>query len=185
MREKQNGEIKINGPKEIAHIPADRHRDGVVMDFSLAENLILGRQREKQFSTPLKIDFNKIDKFSDELIEEYDIRPKDSAVKISGLSGGNQQKAIVARELSKRAELIIVSHPTRGLDIKAAEFVHHSILKEKSKGKAILLVSSDLNELLKLSDKLAVMYNGELNALFDAKQTNEREIGIYMTGGKK
>ena len=185
LRNAEQGNINITGNKTIAHIPSDRHKEGVVMDFDIAENMILGRQREKQFGSVLKLNYNNVNKYSKALIEEYDVRPKDYSLKISGLSGGNQQKAVVARELSKNAGLIVVSHPTRGLDIKASEFVHHSILKEKEKGKAVLLVSSELSELLKLSDRIAVMYNGEISVILDAKKTDEREIGLYMTGGKK
>jgi ABC-type uncharacterized transport system ATPase subunit len=185
LRKQLKGSITINGNNNIkANIPADRHRDGIVMDFTLADNMILGRQREKQFGTALMLNQTGVHTFADNLVKEFDIRPGDYKAMISSLSGGNQQKAVVARELTKGADLIIVSHPTRGLDIKASDFVHHSILKEKEKGKAVLLVSSDLTELLKLSDRIAVMYNGEINALLDPEKTNEKEIGLYMTGGK-
>ncbi len=186
LRDTLSGKIEMKGNKSNrANIPADRHRDGIVMDFSVADNIILGRQNEKLFGTSFKLDRHAINSFTDNLIEKFDIRPKDHKVKISGLSGGNQQKTVVARELSKNADFVIVSHPTRGLDIKAAEFVHRSILDEKENGKAILLVSSDLTELLKLSDRIAVMYNGEINAVLDPNKTNEREIGMFMTGGIK
>ncbi len=185
LRKTQSGSVKYSGNKSnYANIPADRQRDGIVMDFSVADNMILGRQNEKQFGTSFKLDRHAINSFSDSLIEKFDIRPKDHNAIISGLSGGNQQKAAVARELSKDADMVIVSHPTRGLDIKASEFVHHSILSEKEKGKAVLLVSSDLTELLKLSDRIAVMFSGEICAILDAQTTNEREIGQYMTGVK-
>ncbi len=185
LRKHLKGSITLREDNNIkANIPANRHRDGIVMDFSLADNMILGRQREKQFGTRFKLNQSSVNIFADTLINEFDIRPKNYKVMISGLSGGNQQKAVVARELSKDADLIIVSHPTRGLDIKASDFVHHSILKEKDKGKAVFLVSSDLTELLKLSDRIAVMYNGEINAMLSPEKTNEKEIGLYMTGGK-
>ncbi|MEO8513946.1 MAG: ABC transporter ATP-binding protein [Ignavibacteria bacterium] len=181
------GEILLNGKKisrsiPIAHIPADRHKHGIVMEYRVSENIILGREDEEKFSSPFKLKENKINEYSGKLIRQYDIRPIDENAFISGLSGGNQQKVVVAREISKETDIIIVSHPTRGLDIKASNFVHASLLEESKKGKAILLVSSDLNELLKLCDRIAVIYNGEFNNILQAHITNEREIGTYMMG---
>jgi simple sugar transport system ATP-binding protein len=184
LRKIESGTIRIHGKQKIAHIPADRHRDGIVMDFSVSQNMILGRQNERQFGSALLLKQKSVSNYAEELIKQYDVRPANSSVQISGLSGGNQQKTVVARELSKGADLITVSHPTRGLDIKATEFVHKSLLGEKQKGKAVLLVSSDLNELLKLADRIAVMYNGEITIVLDSKLTNERELGLYMTGVK-
>ncbi len=168
----------------IANIPADRHRDGIVMDYSIADNMILGRQNEVQFSSRMILNDKAVKDYSNELIEKYDIRPVDPEQKIKELSGGNQQKVVAARELTKNTDFILASHPTRGLDIKASNFVHHSLLKAKKDGKAILLVSSDLNELLKLSDRIAVMYKGEIVIILKAEDTNEREFGLYMTGAK-
>ncbi len=187
LRKLSEGELLINGKNPnsrypIAHIPADRHKNGVVMEYSVADNVMLGRERENIFSTPLAIKKNEVINYTNRLIDEYDIRPKNAFQEISGLSGGNQQKVVAARELTKKTELIIASHPTRGLDIKATNFVHTALVKEKNMGKAILVVSSDLQELLKLSDRIAVMYNGEITAMLSSKDTNEREIGLYMTG---
>ncbi len=189
LRKYQNGSISINGViinknYPIAHIPADRHKHGIVMEYSIAENMILGREGEEKFSTPLLLKQNDITKFTKRQINDYDIRPQNPQQLIGGLSGGNQQKAVAARELTKDTDVITACHPTRGLDIKATNFVHTSLLKESRKGKAILVVSSDLSELLQLCDRIAVMYNGEITAMLDAKQTGEREIGIHMTGYK-
>jgi ABC-type uncharacterized transport system ATPase subunit len=174
----------INNNYPVAHIPADRHKHGIVMEYSIAYNMILGRENEKKFSTLLKLDQKEILGYTSKLIEEYDIRPANPKQAIGGLSGGNQQKAVASRELTKNTDVIIASHPTRGLDIKASNFVHTALLNESKKGKAILVVSSDLSELLNVCDRIAVMYNGEVTAMLDAKQTGEREIGEYMTGMK-
>lgn len=168
----------------IANIPANRHRDGIVMDFSIADNIILGRHKEKKFSNRLILKDKAIRDYSTDLIEKYDIRPVDPEQKIKELSGGNQQKVVAARELSKDTDFILASHPARGLDIKASNFVHHSLIKAKKEGKVILLVSSDLHELLKLADRIAVMYKGEIVIILKAEDTNERELGLYMTGAK-
>lgn len=188
LRKKASGAMKINGKEDsetqIAHIPADRHKYGMVKEFSLAENVILGREAENKFSKSGLLKRSGINLFTSELIEKYDIRPSDINTAIGMLSGGNQQKVVAAREMTKDSELIVISHPTRGLDIKAANFVHIAILNESKKGKAILLISSELSELIKLSDRIAVMYNGKITAELDPKVTTENEIGKFMTGIK-
>ncbi len=188
VRKIENGKFAFGGKSldkiMIANIPANRQKEGIVKDFSIAENILLGRQKEKNFSNFLILKENEIKNYSAELINKFDIRPIDTEQKIRELSGGNQQKVVTARELSKNTEFIIASHPTRGLDIKASNFVHSRLLEAKKEGKAILLVSSDLNELLKLSDRIAVMYKGKIAAILSAEKTNEREIGMYMTGAK-
>jgi len=189
LRKIESGSIKINGKEitgntAIAHIPANRHKYGMVSEYTLSENILLGRENEKQFSTRMLLKKSALDSFTNNLIAEYDIRPQDHNALIAGLSGGNQQKLVAAREMTKQTDVIVISHPARGLDIKAANFVYKTILEESKKGKAILLVSSDLSELLKLSDRIAVMYNGKFTVLLDAKQTNKREIGEYMLGVK-
>ena len=174
--------IRITHNIPVAHIPADRHKHGIVMEYNIKENIMLGREDEELFSTSFILKEKAISDYSAKLVKEYDVRPDDVSAIIAGLSGGNQQKVVVAREISKETDLIVVSHPTRGLDIKASDFVHSSLLNESKKGKAILLVSSDLNELLKLCDRIAVIYNGEFNAILESVNTNEREIGSYMLG---
>jgi simple sugar transport system ATP-binding protein len=190
MRDILKGNILLNGNHisnkiNTAHIPADRHKHGIIMDFSVSDNLILGREKESQFNKNLFLNKKFIAGFSSNIIEQYDIRPGNPAAKMKSLSGGNQQKAVAAREIDKNSELIIASHPTRGLDIKASSFVHNVLIKERDSGKAIMLVSSDLSEILKLSDRIAVIYNGKIAAVLDAGSTTENEIGLYMTGGSK
>jgi simple sugar transport system ATP-binding protein len=190
MRDFEKGEILLNGKKitkqtNLSHIPADRHKHGIIMDFSVSDNLILGRENEDQFNKNLFLNRKYIAGFSSNIIEQYDIRPDNPAAKMKSLSGGNQQKAVAAREIDKNSELIAASHPTRGLDIKASGFVHNVLIRERDAGKAVLLVSSDLSEILKLSDRIAVMYNGEIAVILNAGSTSENEIGLYMTGGVK
>lgn len=188
-RKIENGTYTFRGKSldkiMIANIPANRQKEGIVKEFSIAENIILGRQKEKNFSNCFLLKEKQIKNYTAELINKFDIRPVDTGQKIKELSGGNQQKVVTARELSKDTEFIIASHPTRGLDIKASNFVHIRLLKAKREGKAILLVSSDLNELLKLSDRIAVIYKGKICAVLNTEKTNEREIGLYMTGAKE
>lgn len=190
MREISKGNILLNGKRiskkiNTSHIPADRHKHGIIMDFSVSDNLILGREKENQFNKNFFLNKKFISGFSSKIIEHYDIRPGNPAAHMKSLSGGNQQKAVVAREIDKNSELIIASHPTRGLDIKASSFVHNVLIKERDAGKAIMLVSSDLSEILKLSDRIAVIYNGKITVVLEAGSTTEHEIGLYMTGGSK
>ena len=182
-----SGKLLAQGSNELrpSHIPDDRLKRGLVLDFSVTENLILGRQTEPVFSGIFFLHLKNIDNFADKMIQNFDIRPPDKAVPVRGLSGGNQQKVVIARELSKNARVIIASQPTRGLDIGAIQFVHRSIIEERNQGKAILLVSSDLTELLSLSDRIAVMYEGRIVAILEAQSTSERELGLYMTGSMK
>lgn len=188
LRKIHKGEISIEDKfinlSDTAYIPADRHKNGIVMDYNIPNNILLGRQKEYIFSGRVFIKKDELEKYTSQLIETYDIRPVSTKQKIKELSGGNQQKVVVAREMSKDTNLIIANHPTRGLDIKASGFVQNSLIKAKNNGKAVLLVSSDLSELLKLSDRIAVFYKGTIAALFDADKTNERELGMYMTGAK-
>ena len=189
LREINSGTVKINNTpvsrKTVtAHIPANRHKHGIVTEYSVSGNVILGRQREREFSTSFKLDSKAAEIFAGKLVKQYDIRPANPEALLGALSGGNQQKVVVSRELTKDTALIVASHPARGLDIKATAFVHKALINERIKGKAILLVSSDLTELIKLSDKIAVMYNGEIAAILDPQTTNEHEIGMYMTGIK-
>ncbi len=185
LRQMSSGSIKIDGQSiqnttPVSLIPSDKLKFAMVKEYDITGNILLGRQNEEQFSKALAINYDRLRRFSEQLIEEYDIRPSDPDIKIGSLSGGNQQKVVAARELSKNASLIVAAHPTRGLDIKASAFVHGTLLKQKTK--AVLLVSSDLNELLKLSNRIAVIYNGKITGLFETNETNEKELGMYMTG---
>ena len=168
---------------EVSHIPANRHKHGMVKDYKLYENILLGRQREKRFRNKIVIKEKELINYTKVLIDKYDVRPVNPYQITGSLSGGNQQKLVVSRELTKDSNLIIASHPTRGLDIKAASFVLNALVEERNKGKAVLLISSDLSELLQISDRIGVMYEGTINAVLEPSKTNEREIGMYMTGG--
>jgi len=168
--------------QKIAHIPEDRRQRGIISDFTVSENLILGSHYLPPFNKGLSLNISEINSHADKLIEEYDIRPSDSYNLLKSLSGGNQQKVIVARELFGEPRLLVAAQPTRGLDVGSIEFVHSQILKERDKGKAILLISADLDEILSLSDRIAVIYEGEIVDVLDPKKTEEKEIGLLMTG---
>jgi len=168
--------------RNFAHIPEDRHKQGLVLDFSVEENMILGRQREQLFNSSLSLDYGRIAAFTAEIAKEYDVRSASLRQPVRGLSGGNQQKIVVGRELSKEVPFIIAAHPTRGLDIGATEFVHHSILAARQEGRAILLISSDLSEILTLSDRIAVMFKGEIVTTRAAGECTEYDLGLYMSG---
>jgi len=192
LRKKKEGKIIIDGKEiidsrsiKISHIPEDRLKHGLVKEFSLSENLILGKHRDKSFQNFFLFSKKNIATYASKLIQTYDIRPHAQEQSTLTFSGGNQQKAVIARELSKNTPLIIAVKPTRGLDIKATNFVHDALLTERMKGKGILLVSSDLDELLLLSDRICVMYNGKIVATMKTNETNERELGLYMTGTRK
>jgi simple sugar transport system ATP-binding protein len=168
--------------QKIAHIPEDRRQRGFISNYSVAENLILGSNHRPPFNEGLTLNFSAINNHADKLIKDFDIRPSDRDNLLKSLSGGNQQKVIVARELYGEPKLLIAAQPTRGLDVGSTEFVHQQILNERDKGKAILLVSADLEEILSLSDRIAVIYEGEIVAILDPKKTNEKELGLLMTG---
>ncbi|HEY6191984.1 MAG TPA: ABC transporter ATP-binding protein [Bacteroidota bacterium] len=177
----------LPGSREIAvaHIPEDRLKFGIIVEFSMAENLILGRHRERLFSRHSLLRQKAIDEYSEWIIREYNVRPPDARLPAGSLSGGNQQKVVIGRELSKGTEFIIACQPTRGLDIRAIDFVHRAMIRERNLGRAILLVSSDLSELLSLSDRIVVMYEGRITGSFRSSGTSERELGLYMTGSQK
>jgi ABC-type uncharacterized transport system ATPase subunit len=166
----------------FAHVPEDRIKRGLVVDFSIEENLILGMHRE--FSPTFFMNRKKVRDNAKLLIEKFDIRPTDPSIHARGLSGGNQQKVIMARELSRGAEVIIASQPTRGVDIGGIEFIHRTLISARDSGKAILLVSADLNEILSLSDRIAVMYGGRIVKIFPDNNVDENELGLYMTGSR-
>jgi simple sugar transport system ATP-binding protein len=190
LRRPSSGAVTLDGRPiapgtVIAHIPDDRIRQGIILDFSIADNMILGRQREAKFSGPFALRETAIRLNAETLIHEYDIRLRSQSQHIRELSGGNQQKVVIARELSKGASFIVANQPTRGLDIGAIDFVHSTLMFERNKGKAVLLISSDLAELLKLCDRIAVLYCGTLAAIVPAQSATERELGLYMTGSKR
>ena len=171
----------------MSHIPEDRHKHGLVMDYSLAYNLVLQRYFEPEFST--KAGFLKkaeINKYAEKLIDQFDIRSGQGAPTIvRSMSGGNQQKAIIAREIDKNPDILLAVQPTRGLDVGAIERVHKDIIAHRDKGHAILLVSLELEEVMSLSDRILVMYEGEIVGEFDPKKTTPEELGLYMAGARR
>ena len=168
--------------KHVVHLPADRHRHGISLDDRVDENLILGSHNQPPFCRHGLLKQKAAHKFADAVIKKYEIRAGGVDVPIRTLSGGNQQKAVVARELESDPELIIAAHPTRGLDISAAEFVHQQLIDARNRSKAVLLISADLEELLSLSDRIAVMYNGQIAGILQPSETDEAALGALMLG---
>lgn len=179
--------IRQRNVKGISHIPEDRHKYGMVLDYSLEENMVLQNYFEDRFTDRwsfLKKD--AIREYSDKLIEEFDVRTSNgSLTKARSMSGGNQQKAVIAREVSKDPDLLIAVQPTRGLDVGAIEFVHNNLVKIRDAGKAVLLVSFELDEVMSVSDRILVMYEGEIVGEFDPKKVTVEELGLYMAGAKR
>jgi simple sugar transport system ATP-binding protein len=169
----------------VAHIPEDRHRRGLVLPMEVRENLILGHHRHLQFTNGPLLDLRAIDGFARERIRAYDVRVPSPATPALALSGGNQQKVIVAREFAFAPRVLVAAHPTRGLDIGATEFVEQQLIAAKSQGMAVLLISADLDEVLTLSDRVGVMYKGELVAEFAHGAVTPQELGLYMTGTRQ
>ena len=170
----------------MSHIPEDRHKHGLVLDYTLEQNLVLQRYWNPEFQNHGMIRFDKVRTYAEGLIEQYDIRSGQGPVTVTrSMSGGNQQKAIVAREIDKDHELIVAVQPTRGLDVGALEYIHKQLVAERDAGKAVLLVSLELDEVMNLSDRILVMYEGEIVGQFDPKTTGVEELGLYMAGAKK
>jgi general nucleoside transport system ATP-binding protein len=168
----------------VSHVPEDRHRRGLVLEFDLAENLILGDHRRAPFAKMGFTNPRAISVTARKRIEDYDIRTPSEHVLAGALSGGNQQKVVLARELGREPSLLIAAQPTRGLDVGAIEFVHRRLIAERDNGTAILLVSMELEEVMSLSDRILVMYGGHVVVEFAAHEADADQIGYYMTGGK-
>ena len=170
----------------IAWIPEDRHHEGLLLSQSLVENLALGYQRTDEFtgSGGLLLDRSKVRAETTRLLEEYDVRPRAPDALSGGLSGGNQQKLIFARELSRHPQLIVAAQPTRGVDVGAIEQIHSRLLDARNRGAGVLLVSSELDEILGLSDRIIVLYRGQIVAEFTRETANERALGLAMGGGR-
>ena len=178
--------IRHRNTDGMSHIPEDRHKHGLVLDYTLEENLVLQRYFEPRFENHGFIRFDAVREYADELIENYDIRSGQGAVTpVRSMSGGNQQKAIVARELDREHDLLIAVQPTRGLDVGAIEHIHSQIVASRDAGAAVLLVSLELDEVMNLSDRILVMYEGEIVGEFDPKSVTVEELGLYMAGAKK
>jgi ABC-type uncharacterized transport system ATPase subunit len=198
VRKLESGQTYLNGKpisdlsaheridKGLAKIPEDRQKRGLILDFSVSENLILGRHYKSPFSTTWwRLDSREISVFSDKLIQEYSIKTPSRDTSVRHLSGGTQQRVVVAREFSSNPSFVIASQPTRGLDVGATEYVRKKLVEMRDKGCAIFLISADLDEILALSDKIAVIYEGKIVAIKNRNETNEFELGFLMTGGKK
>jgi len=196
LRKATSGVVALDGkdlthsdPRErhqmgMAHIPEDRQRQGLVGGLNVAENLVLTRYHDDQFSHGVIVDWEAADAIAETLITEYDIRTPSKETSVGTLSGGNQQKVIVARELSRDLRLTIAAQPTRGVDVGSIEYIHSRIVKERDAGTAVLIVSTELEEVMALSDRLLVMYRGKVVAELDPKKVTPMEVGLYMAGSR-
>ncbi len=181
-----NKSIRYRNTHGISHIPEDRHKHGLILDFSLEQNLVLQRYFEPRFQNKGLIRFDEVRTYATKLIDEFDIRSGQGATNVvRGMSGGNQQKAIVAREMDRKHNLLIAVQPTRGLDVGAIEAIHSHIINLRDSGDAVLLVSLELDEVMNLSDRIYVMYEGEIVGELDPKKITVQELGLYMSGAKK
>lgn len=170
----------------MGHIPEDRHKHGLVLDYNLAYNLVLQRYFTKDFQENGFLKYDKIYEYADELIEKFDIRSgQGSRTPARSMSGGNQQKAIVAREIDRDPDLLIAVQPTRGLDVGAIEYIHKTLVEERDEGRGILLVSLELDEVMNLSDRILVIYEGEIVAELDPEKVTIQDLGMYMAGSKR
>jgi simple sugar transport system ATP-binding protein len=194
LRPIESGLMRVNGhdvtrenvsarrDSGVSHIPEDRHHRGLILDYSIADNLVLGLQTE--FSKRGILNGERIEENARKQIETFDIRPPSSHLAARNLSGGNQQKIVIAREMGRRFTILLASQPTRGVDVGAIEFIHAQLRAARAAGKAILLVSAELKEVLALSDRVAVMYRGKLTRVIPASEATEESLGEYMTGTK-
>ncbi len=172
--------------ENMSHIPEDRHKHGLVLDFTLEQNMVLQTYMEPRFQKFGFIKNDAVRQYSDKLIEQYDVRSGQGSITVArSMSGGNQQKAIIAREVDRDKALIVAVQPTRGLDVGAIEYIHSQLVAERDKGKAVLLVSLELDEVMSLSDRILVMYEGEIVGELDPKATTVSELGLYMSGAKR
>ncbi|MEK5479084.1 ABC transporter ATP-binding protein [Paenibacillus sp. FSL R5-0407] len=194
LRKIDSGSIKLSG-KEIAnlparkiiegglsHIPEDRHKHGLVLDFSISENMVLETYYKSPFSKNGFLDRRVVDKNAEKLVQDFDVRTPSIETKARSLSGGNQQKAIIAREIDKNPDLLIAAQPTRGLDVGAIEFVHKQLIGQRDQGKAVLLISFELDEIMNVSDRIAVIYEGRIVGEVLPQNTNDQELGLMMAG---
>jgi simple sugar transport system ATP-binding protein len=166
----------------VAHVPEDRQRDGLVLDFSVQDNLVLNTYYVPPFSKGAVLQREEIERAAQERVASFDVRTPTVTTPVSSLSGGNQQKVIVAREFSRPIGLLIASQPTRGLDVGSIEYIHNRIIEKRDQGCGVLLVSSELDEILALSDRIAVMYRGEIIAILPVKEATKERLGLLMAG---
>ncbi|MBY4986624.1 ABC transporter ATP-binding protein [Streptococcus suis] len=196
LRKVKSGSITIKGEEvvgktprkitemQVSHVPEDRHRDGLVLQMSVAENIALQTYYKEPNSKNGILNYNIINEKARQLMEEFDVRGASELVPSKALSGGNQQKAIIAREIDRNPDLLIVSQPTRGLDVGAIEYIRKRLIAERDKGKAVLVVSFELDEILDVSDRIAVIHDGTIHGIVDPASTNKQELGVLMAGGK-
>ena len=181
-----NATVRLRSKLGMSHIPEDRQKYGLVLDYTLEENLVLQRYWQPEFQKDGFIKKTEVRKYAEKLIDQYDIRSGQGPVTtVRSMSGGNQQKAIVAREIDKEPELLVAVQPTRGLDVGAIEYIHKQLVAARDNGKAVLLVSLELDEVMNVSDRILVMYEGEIVGEFDPKTTTVQELGLFMAGAKR
>lgn len=197
LRKAESGSVKVNGkelinhkPRKImesgvGHIPQDRHKHGLVLNFPIGENMVLENYYQKPYSKNGILNFKEIYNQARRLISEFDVRTPSEYVLARALSGGNQQKAIIGREVDRNPDLLIAAQPTRGLDVGAIEFIHRRLIEQRDHGKAVLLVSFELDEIMSVSDRIAVIYEGKIVAVVDPKETDEQELGLLMAGSSR
>lgn len=197
LRSVDSGQVLLAGsditnmtPRQISeaglsHIPEDRHKHGLVLDFSMSENMVLETYFHPAYNKGGFLNYEAIDRHAEELIKQFDVRTPSIYNKARSLSGGNQQKAIIAREIYKNPNLLIAAQPTRGLDVGAIEFVHRQLIEQRNKGKAVLLISFELDEIMNVSDRIAVIYEGQIVGEVMPQETNDQEIGLLMAGSKR
>ncbi|WP_270279736.1 ABC transporter ATP-binding protein [Vagococcus bubulae] len=184
LRDKEITNLKPRQITEssVGHVPEDRHKYGLVLDMTLSENIALQTYYHEPFSKNGVLNYGYMDSYARKLIEEYDVRTTSEHAQAKSLSGGNQQKAIIAREMDRDPELLIVSQPTRGLDVGAIEYIHKRLINHRDKGNAVLVVSFELEEILNVSDRIAVIHAGQIVGIVDPKETTENELGLLMAG---
>ncbi|MDM8528712.1 ABC transporter ATP-binding protein [Anaerolineales bacterium HSG24] len=197
LHKANSGDVRLNNEtitnhsaKEIIHkgiatIPEDRHHRGLVLDFSIADNGVLGSHDQPPFARWIQRMFDAIRAYADKFIQEFDVRTPNQEAQVKNLSGGNQQKVIIAREIGRKPDLLIAAQPTRGVDVGAIEFIHRRIIEQRDAGKAVLVISNELDEVMGLSDRILVMFHGEIVGEILAKDATEDELGLYMAGAKR
>lgn len=196
LRKIDSGSIRVNGESienlspgkirndhKVSNIPEDRQKRGMVFEFDVAENMILTAYNKSKFSKYFTLLKKAIYENAEQLIEKFDIRPQNAAIAARALSGGNQQKMIIAREVSSNPDILIAAQPTRGLDVGAIEYVHRALVDQRDQGKAVLLISFELDEVINVSDRIVVIYEGKIVGEMDAKDADEKQIGLLMAGG--
>ncbi|KAA9008476.1 ABC transporter ATP-binding protein [Paenibacillus spiritus] len=197
LRKIDSGSIQVSGTEianllprkvtemNVSHIPEDRHKHGLVLDFSISENMVLETYYKRPYNKNGFLDKNVIDEYAEKLVKGFDVRTPSIETKARSLSGGNQQKAIIAREIDKDPILLIAAQPTRGLDVGAIEFVQKQLIAQRDKGKAVLLISFELDEIMNVSDRIAVIYEGQIVGDVLPQDTNDQELGLMMAGSLK